>query len=295
MATYKDVVEEILSILQGYTLAPDQMTYLTSDLSADGLTLAVAAYNTGSAVNPGLGAGLVEVGDELVWIDNYDDATSTLTALPRGRGWRGTTPTAHTTGETVVISPLVPRHRVKAAINDVLAALWPSLYGVAQDEFTYSSGTQSAWPVPADAETVLDVRYRDRDNNWQRVRKWEVEHSPSGSEVRLCGVEHGATVRVVYGKRPSPFAAETDDFTTTGLPVSAKDVVVYGALRALIPALDAGRLGVQYVPADELDQPRQMGAAMSIAREFKQEYAAALQREQAALQNLYPARVHQTR
>ena len=295
MATYKDVVEEILSVLQGYTMSPDQMTYLTSDLSPTDLSLAVAAYNTGSAVNPGLGAGLVEVGDELIWIDNYDDATSTLTALPRGRGWRGTTASAHESGETVVISPLVPRHRVKSAVNDTLASLWPLLYGVAQDEFTYTSGTQVAWPVPADCEQVLDVRYRDRNGNWERVRKWETERSPSGAEVRLCGVEHGATVRVVYGKRPTLLTAETDDFTATGLPLSAKDVVVFGALAKLVPALDAGRLGVQYVPADELDQPRQMGTAMAIAREFKQEYATALQREQAAVQALYPARLHQTR
>lgn len=302
MATFNDVVEEILSVLQGYTNAPDQMTYLTSDLTDTAIQIPIAAYNTGSAVNPGLGAGVVEIGDELIWVDQYDEQTATLSALPRGRGWRGTTATAHSSGDTVVISPLVPRHRVKAAVNDTLLALWPSLYGVDTEEFTFAHTVTVAWPIPAEAETVLDVRYRDRDANWQRVKKWEVEHQsnttdfPSGSSLRITGwVDHGATVQVVYAKRPSALATDADDLASTGLPLSAKDVLVYGALARLVPALDVGRLGVQYVPADELDQPRQMGTAMAIAREFQQQYAAALQREQKVLQERFPARLHQTR
>lgn len=293
MPSYNDLVEEVLSNLQGYTLTPDQVTYLTADMAVGDTSLTVFAVETG------LGTGTIEVGDELMNVISYDPDSSVMTLLPKGRGWRGTTPAAHSTGDTVTISPLVPRHRIKAALNDVIVALWPSIWGVGSAEFTYSAGSQAAWEIPAEAEQVLDVRRKDREGNWTRVRGWETVHSssttdfPSGVSLRITdSVESGATVQVVYAKRASRLVADSDDLSTTGLSESAKDLLIWGAMSRLVPALDAGRLGMQFVPADELDQPRQLGSAMALAREFKSQFEKALEAEQSQLQKKYPARVH---
>ena len=291
--TYSELVEEILGNLQGYTLTQDLVASLSQDLSTTDTVVHI------TMPEGGMGIGTVEVGDELMYVASIDEAAGTLNLLPRGRGWRGTTPAAHANGDTVVVDPLVPRWRVKKAINDTINASWPTLFGIATSEFTYSSINKTAWEIPAAAEAILDVRYRDYQGNWQLIRHWSVLRSSkttdftSGVSLRITSmVPSGVTVQVVYAKRPSPLAADTAPFTDTGLALSAKDVIVYGSMSRLVPALDAGRLGVQYVPADEMDQQRQVGAATALAREFERGYQAALLKEQQALQNLYPARVH---
>lgn len=291
--TYDELVEEILGNLQGYTLSQDLVASLTQSLSTTDTVVHIAMPEGG------LGIGTVEVGDELMYVASVDEDGGTLNLLPRGRGWRGTTPSAHSLGDTLVVDPLVPRWRVKKAINDTINASWPLLFGIASSEFTYTATNTLAWVIPAEAEFILDVRYKDRDGNWQLVRHWSVLRSSNttdfstGVSLRItCSLPHGATVRVIYAKRPQPLTSGSAPFTDTGLTLSAKDVLVMGAMSRLVPALDAGRLGVQYVPADEMDQQRQVGAATALAREFERGYQAALLKEQQALQNLYPARVH---
>lgn len=286
--TLDSLTEEILANFQGYSTSPDQVTALTAAVSATDLSIPLASVETG------LGTGMVEIGDELLYASAVDPDTGALKILPKGRGWRGTTAVPHDIGDTVVVSPLVPRYRVKAAINDVLNAVWPNLFGVTTYTFTYDSGYTAGWAIPPDVEMVLAVRYQDSLGEWRDVTSWGVVHGLGvGSLLRITGsVLIGSTVEVVYGKRPAPFASGSSLLSETGLSESAKDILMYGAMVRLVPALDVGRLGVQYVPADELDQPRQLGSAMALAREFQNVYTAALQKEQLYLQNRYPARVH---
>lgn len=291
--TFGQIAEEVVGNLQGYTLTPDMVTYLTADLAVDATTVLI------SMPEGGCGTGIVEIGDEQVFVTSVDENAGQLNLLPRGRGWRGTTAATHTSGDTVVISPLVPRFRVKQAINDTLNALWPAVYGVGTSEFTWSPGIVLAWEIPAEAERILAVRFKDRYGNWVKVRGWEAVNASntdsfaSGSSLRITEtLLSGSTVQVVYAKRPTPFAGDEAAMTDTGLPASCKDLLVAGAMARLVPALDAGRLAVQYVPADELDQPRQLGSATALAREFKKTFDEALAREQADLQNRYPASTH---
>lgn len=295
MTTFNDLIEEILGDLQGYTLTPDLVTSLAADMTASETTCTI------DMPEGGIPTGVIEIGDEQIFVKTVDENSQTLTLLPQGRGWRGTTATTHGSGDTVVISPLIPRIRVKRAINDTIQALWPLVFGVGTTEFTYTSGPTLAWEIPAEAEVLLDVRYQDRHDNWVKVRRFEMVYKtnttsfPTGNSLRIADYPpSGCKIQVVYGKRPALLSGSADTLATAGLSETAKDAVKYGALGRLVPALDAGRLAVQYVPADELDQPRQVGSAMALAREFQKSYDAALQREAGNLQRLYPGRIHFT-
>jgi len=292
--TRDDVVEEILSNLQGFTAAPDQVTALTSDLTATGTILTVQDTT-------GVSTGILEIGDELVWVTGYDAQSGNVTLLPKGRGWRGTKAVTHTKGDTVVVSPNVPRSVVVREVNNQIRALYPSLFGVKTFTFTHSDPLQNAWGVPGEAEAVFDVRWKDNLGNWERVRNWEVEFSvdsgisASGIAVRLGNVPIGYPVQLVYGVRPTPLNTATSTIADTGLQSGAKDLLVLGALARIIPMLDVSRLAVQHAAADELATPRPLGSASALADKFAKQYTVRLNEERRILSDRYPARIHWTR
>lgn len=287
------LVEEILSVLQGFTADSDMVTSLTADITADATTFVVDDAS-------GLSSGVVEIGDELVWVRSVDTTSGTVQTLPSGRGWRGTQAVAHSAGELVSISPTVPRSAIVREINNTIRAIYPSLFAVTTTQFTYNDNTKLAWDIPAEAEAVLDVRWRNQYGNWETAKTWSVVNSlnltdhTTGTALRLQGVPVGYDVQVVYGRKPSVLTSVTQDWTDCGLTDGAKDLLVLGAITRLLPALDVSRLSVVYAAADELDQPRPLGSALSIAKQYRQDYLTRLAEERDVLNRRYPARWHRS-
>lgn len=295
MKTFGSVIEEILSNTRGFTAASEQVTSLSEAMTATDLTGRVDDLSVVST-------GIIEVGEELMWVRSVDSASGSFSLLPKGRGWEGTSASSHSAGDTVTIKPAFPRQRVKNAINDAIMALWPTLYGVGTTEFTYDDPIRIGYELPAEAESILDVRYKDYLGNWQRCRQWEVEREsnttdfPSGVLIRLTReVPIGQTVRVVYGKAPTVLSSETDSFSDTGFEDRIADLVILGVMARLLPMLDVHRLQVTHVAADELDQPRPLGSAKALGDSFLKQYNDRLKQERALLQQRYPARIHITR
>ena len=160
--TFGSVIEEIISNLQGYSAAPDQVTACTTPFTLTDTTLVVDDATV-------LGRGLIEIGTELMWVQNVAPTGNTITLLPKGRGWRGTTATTHAVGDTVVVSPAVPRSVVAREVNNHIRALYPDVYAVTTTEFVYNNVIKVGWGIPAAAIVILDVRWKDFRNNWQRV------------------------------------------------------------------------------------------------------------------------------
>jgi hypothetical protein len=204
-------------------------------------------------------------------------------------------------GETVTMSPLAPRSVVANAINDTITSLYPDLYGVGSTEFTCTSEAVASWSLPAEAEMVLSVRFKDSDGNWQKVRRWELENEMSsgdfatGKAIRICGVPVGQLVQVVYGVIPTRLDTGPTAFAESGLAASYRDLVVLGAQLRVLPSLDVARLSVRTVSADELDQPIQVGSATQLAKEMQARFTARVKQELSVLQRRYPAPVHFTR
>lgn len=295
MPTLADLIDEVISNTQGFTAAPDQVTFLVGGIDA-----VTTKFTVNDATN--ISRGLIEVGSELMWVASVDTSTNTLTLLPKGRGWRGSVAAAHSDGDTVTISPNTPRYIVKRELNNELNSIYPDLFGVKTTEFTLDSVIQVGWPLPADAEGVLDVRWKDYLGNWQRVRGWELERSgdtadfPSGTSLRITErIPVSRTIQVVYSTQPVGLVNDTDDFTLSGLPLSSKDVITLGAIIRMLPMLDISRLSVQYVPAEELSQPNPMGSASALVRDLKKTYDERLLGERTILALRYPARIHFTR
>lgn len=292
--TLDDLIEEVLLQLHGFSVKGDQLTTLAGPVSATATTLVVDDVNE-------ISRGVIEIDNELIRVQTVDRTSGTVTILPRGRGWRQTVPSTHTAGATVVMSPLVPRVAIGQAINDTILSLYPDIFGVGTVEFAYTGAPAVSFQLPTAAESVLSVRYKDTEGNWQKVRTWELENGMSinsfltGKSIRILDVPAGMTVQVVYGRIPTALTTAASLFSTTGLASSHRDLVVLGAQARLIPALDVARLSVRTVQADELDQPIQLGSAFNLAKEMQARFVARVRQEKSILQSRYPAPVHFTR
>lgn len=297
-ATFNSLVDEVIHNLGGFTQAHDAMTSLTNAVTASDTTIVVKDASSFSR-------GVMEIDSELLFIEKVDLAANAITVAPWGRGFRGTTAAAHSANARVTMSPTWPRATVEREINNVIRGLYPWLYGVTTTTLTYDIN-QFAYGIPADVEKVLEVKVRvpGSQRNWERVRHWDYDMAadvtdfPTGKAVEIlsAGIPDAAQVILVYAKRPTVLSAAGDVFSTvSGLQESAKDLVVLGACARLAPYMDAARLPAKSAAADELDQPRQLGTAVQLAREFRQQYTQRLLEEQKSLQERYPLRLRRVR
>jgi hypothetical protein len=294
--TYANLVDEVLLNLSGYTLRQDRTTHLTGNITTSSTTLNLASVSN-------IGKGLVEIDDELLWIDSYDRISNTATIPPYGRGYNGSTPATHTANTKVTIAPTFPRATVKNAINDTIDAVFPKLFGVGTYTFTLQA-TKTSYQIPAEAQTVLDVKWSTvgPSNEWLPVKSWRQDPTANatsfttGNSIGVYdAITPGRTVQVFYTKKPSLLASSSDDFTTTGLPTSCKDVIMYGAAYRLASFIDPGRLTYTSAEADNADSKIQYGSGASTARFLLALYTQRLTEESEKLRDVYPIRIHYTR
>lgn len=296
-STFANLVDEVLLNLNGYTMRQDRTTHLTADLTSSGLSLSL-----GNVSN--IGKGIVEIDDELIWLDSYDRVSSTATAAPYGRGYQGTAAASHTQNTKVTISPTFPKLSVKRAINDTIKSVFPQLYGTARTTFSLTA-TQSTYALPADAETVLAASWDTPGptGEWMPIRDWRQDATANtiayttGQTISIYDrITPGRTVQVVYTKEPTPLTNNNDVFeTVTGLPSSSKDVIVYGASYRLASFIDPGRLTFTSAEADQADSKIQYGSGSNAARFMLALYQQRLTEEAGKLRDKFPVRVHYTR
>lgn len=297
MSTFSQLADQMLMQLYGYTTLQDQATYLTGTLSATGLT---ATVDDTTAIS----RGIVEIGDEIIWVDTLDSSAGTLTIPPYGRGFRGTTASAHSIGDRVVSSPMFPRQMVKDAINDAIKSVYPELFAVGSTTFTYQPAI-STYSLPTGALDVLQVAWQTTgpSREWMPVRRMRVDkHAATGSFATGVSVSiydmivPGRTIKVVYTKEPTALSNDSDEFSTvTGLPSSCEDLIKFGAAYRLTPFFDSAHLSGQSAEADYSGQPRNQNNAASLSRFLLQMYQVRLAEEQGGLQRIFPVRSYFTR
>lgn len=303
--TYTQMVDEVLVNLSGYTYQQDRSTYLTSAVTTlTSPSSSPTILSLGSTDN--VGKGIIEVNDELMWVDSFDRVANTATIAPYGRGYLGTTAATAAVDTKVTISPIFPRYVVKNAINDTIRAVGGSLFSVKQTTFTFNAAVTTYEFENLDIENILTMMWQDigPSKEWIRVRRWDFDPFAdvgvwgSGSQTVTIGdyITPGRTVKVMYTTRPSILSSNSDVYeTVTGLPASSKDVVVLGAAYRLLAYLDPARASQISPQADEIDAKRSFGSANSAARQLFALYTQRLNEEVKAQQGQYPTRVHYTR
>jgi hypothetical protein len=300
MPTFNDLVDEVKSNLQGYTLRQDRITYVTN---ANGLTTTSTAITAGSASN--LAKGVIEIDDELIWVDNFDKATNTMTVAPGfGRGYLGTTASPHSQYAQITLSPTFPRVTIKKAINDTIRSFYPKLFAVGSTTFTFNAA-QVTYPLPDDCREVLYMSWQTTGSSkeWLPIRKWRFDplaNTPTFNTQKTVNlyenIQPGRTVKVWYTMVPDTLDANTDDFVdVTGLPDSCQDVVVYGACYRLLSFLDAGRINLSSAEADLNDTKIPSSAGSSVSKYVFALFQQRLQEEALKLSDQFPIRIHLSR
>jgi len=299
------MVDEVLINLSGYTFQQDRSTYLTTAVTTlTSPSSSPLVLSLGSTDN--VGKGIVEIDDELMWVNSFDRVANTATIAPYGRGYLGTTAATHAVDTKVTISPIFPRYTVKRAINDTIKAVGSGLFSIKQTTFTYNAAVTTYEFQDLEIENILTMMWQDigPSKEWIRVRRWDfdpfadVDTWGSNSQTVTIGdyITSGRTVKVMYTTRPSELENNSDVFeTVTGLPSSSRDVIILGAAYRLLAYLDPARASQVSPQADEIDAKRTFGSANSAARQLFALYQQRLNEEVKAQQGQYPTRVHYTR
>jgi len=305
MPTLSDMINEVSINLSGYTLQQDRATHITADVPATASTIA-APINLSLASTDSVGKGIVEIDEELFWVDNFDRVGNTATIAPYGRAYLGTTLASHTAGTKVTIAPTFPRFVIKRAINDTINAIGSSIFAANKTTITSNLAT-TAYRLPAtgnslNVRSILAVAYQSigPSKEWIPIRNWRFDGNANStaftSEQTISiydMITSGRTIQVVYSTDPVPFDSNSEEFATkTGLPDSCKDVVILGATYRLLSNLDPARASMVSPQADETDSKRPYGSSQSITRQVYALFTQRLSEEIKNQQEKYPIRVH---
>ena len=304
--TLSQMMDEVLINLSGYTFQQDRATHLTSAVttttSSSAAPLILSLGSTDS-----VGKGVVEIDEELLWIDSYDRVGNTATVSPYGRGYLGTTAATHVLDSKVTISPTFPRSAIKRAINDTIRSLGASIFAVKSTTFTFNAAQNTYGFNNLNIKNILTLSWSDvgPSQEWVPIRRWDFDSIANstafgaGAQTVTLGLDSpmpGRTVKVVYATDPEVFTTNTQDYVTqTGLPESTRDVVILGAAYRLLSFLDPARASQVSPQADETDSKRPYGASQSATKQLYALFTQRLNEETKAQQQNYPPRVHFSR
>jgi len=297
MPTLSDMIDEVRSSLAGYTLRQDRITYLDS-----AITSTATAMTIGSSSN--LAKGIIEIDDELIWIDNFDQGSSTLNAAPGfGRGYQNTNASPHSQYAQITLSPTFPRNIIKKAINDAINSFYPKLWATASTTFTFNA-SQTTYALPDDLESILYMSWQTTGSSqeWLPINRWRADQMANvatfntQNTVNLYeNIQPGRTVQVWYTTTPNTLDNGTDDYAdVTGLPGSSAEVAILGASYKLLSYLDAGRINLSSAEADLNDTKIPSTAGVSASRYIFALYQQRLSEEALKLKDKYPIRIHYT-
>jgi hypothetical protein len=304
------MIDEVLVNLAGYTFQQDRSTYLTTAVttttstSASPLILSLGSTDS-------VGKGILEIDEELLWVDSFDRVANTATVSPYGRGYLGTTAATHAADAKVTISPTFPRFSVKRAINDTIRSLGANIFAVKSTTFTFNAAVSTYAFANLDIKNILTISWQSigPSKEWVPIRRWDFDASAnpeafsytSGTDqVQTITLGEapisGRTVKVVYATDPSSFTSNSQVYTTvTGLPESTRDVVILGTAYRLLSFLDPARAAQVSPQADETDSKRPYGASQSATKQLYALYTQRLNEETKAQQQNYPPKVHYSR
>lgn len=299
--TFDNIVQRVRQQLLGYTRDQASLSFITQPMTASDTTF-MADPGTVTRISQGI----VEIDDEMLLVRNFDRNSGVVTLMSTAavcRGIEGTVATSHSIGALVNSDPRFPRQRIKEAIGDTIAALYPDLWVFGQYEFPYTAARYE-YPVP----TTIDNIYKVVANTvgpsgvWKPITKWRFNAmasttpgqvkpnpAPTGKTIQLFDqVTPGRNIRVSYTGQPGVLTNGSDDFTTvTGYPERYIDMITYGACWRMLPAYESARLQQSSIEANERAPLVPAGSASSASQYFLGLYTKRLNEERDRMFRLY--------
>ena len=310
MPTLTNMIDETLINLAGYTFQQDRSTYLASAITTTTSSSTSPLIMTLGSTDS-VGKGVVEIEEELLWVDNYDRIANTATVAPYGRGYLGTTAATHAIDTKVTISPTFPRHSIKRAINDTIRSLGANIFAVKTTTFTFNAAVSTYAFANLNVKNIITVSWQEigPSKEWRPIRRWDFDPTANPEAFGyVTGTDivqtitlgeapvSGRTVKVTYATDPEPFTTNAQDYAAqTGLPESTRDVVILGAAYRLLSFLDPARAAQVSPQADETDSKRPYGASQSATKQLYALYSQRLNEETKSQQQNYPPKVHYSR
>jgi hypothetical protein len=303
--TLTELINEVEINLAGYTLSQDRATYLRTTVTTTVSTSASpTVLDLGSTDN--VGKGIIEIEEELLWIDSFDRVTNTATVSPFGRGYLGTTAATHAKDLKVTISPTFPRYVIKKAINDTIRAIGSTIFAAKSTSFVFNAAQTTYEFNNLKIQNILTIMWQavGPSEEWIPVKRWDFDSVAStaafGANAQTVTIRDyitsGRTVKILYATDPEAFTTNAQDFSTqTGLPESCKDVIILGAAYRLLTYLDPARAAQVSPQADETDSKRPYGSSQSATKQLYALYSQRLNEETKRQQAQYPIRVHYSR
>jgi hypothetical protein len=302
------MIDEVLVNLAGYTFQQDRSTYITSAVSTTTSTSASPLILSLGSTDS-VGKGILEIDEELLWVDSFDRVANTATVSPYGRGYLGTTAATHAAEAKVTISPTFPRFNVKRAINDTIRSLGANIFSVKATTFTFNAAVSTYAFSNLNIKNILTISWQSigPSKEWVPIRRWDFDSSANAAafgytteQVQTITLGEapisGRTVKIIYATDPEPFTSNSQVYTTvTGLPESTRDVVILGAAYRLLSFLDPARAAQVSPQADETDSKRPFGASQTATKQLYALYTQRLNEETKAQQQNYPPKVHYSR
>lgn len=305
MTTLNEMIDEVVLNLAGYTFQQDRSTYLKNAVTTT--TSSVASplvLQLGSTEN--VGKGILEIDEELMWIDSFDRIANTAIVAPYGRGYLGSTAAVHPAESKVTISPTFPRSSIKRAINDTVRSLGASIFALKSTSFTFNAAKTTYAFNGLNIKNIITLSWESigPSKEWVPIRRWDFDSTADatafGANAQTVTLGEmpisGRTVRVVYATDPVPFTSNSQEYSTqTGLPESTRDIIILGAAYRLLTFLDPARASQVSPQADETDGKRPFGASQSATKQLYALYQQRLNEETKSQQQNYPPRVHFSR
>lgn len=291
------MVDSLEMKLQGYAQDQSPQTYLTTAIDDGELALTV---NDGQQVS----RGLVQVEDELLWVESVSNQAGTATVPPYGRGYMGSTATSHDVGVRVVDNPIFPRIEIRRTIAEVIGSLYPDLYALTAFEFDYNAA-QMSYALPAGTVGVSSASWQTIGPSevWEPIRRWRYDANAdpdtfaSGRTITIGAgnIVPGRTVRVMCLAEPQALASDADDFTETGLGSYVEPVVNYGVMYRMVGNLGGPRLQVRAVESSQRSAYVETGAPANLSKYFYALYQAELAKARTRFLTDNPTQIHKTR
>ena len=292
MTTQADIINDVQNHLYSQYQIRDGVTALNGAMTDSELTFSV---DDGTVVRKGF----VEIDNELLEVAS-SSSTGQVTVYGWGRGERGTTAAAHTDGTKVTVNPLYPRTVIKAAIDEVVASLYPMLWQTVTDVSNTFDPTILTYALPAACEDVMSVAFKvdgstlrhypitrynfDRNVNtavWATGRVIEILQAP----------QTDALLRVTYKRIPVGFTTESTAMTAAGLKESWRDIIRYGVLYRLLVTAESQRLQSQSAEASGRNEKMQPYQALSVSKHYMGLFRARVDEERRLLLNENPGTI----